>query len=404
MEKNISVIEISDTEIRLAVGYEKDGKVNLIHVAERSINGLMSGGEIIDFQTLSSIVASMREFKDETTKEKITINEATLLLPALGLNVFQSTKTTNVVSPYSLIAQIDIENAIALVEKENIPSGSKIIDIIPDAFILEKGRTFANPPINEKSKDVTVKAKIHTLPTNTVGDYKRVLEGARIGTRKMCVTPYALAELGKADKTIPASYILLDIGAEVTNVSLIGNGSVYQTVSFQCGSTALINQVSEKFQLSFDDALELLKRYGLDERKINFRPSIATAMINGISIEHDPQSLNFIIREFFKEEFFPKFDIAFETLMRGYPDNVKNLPVVFTGGLSEMFGFEVIAKEKFATNASIHKLAPKCIGARSSRWSAIVGAIYASSKYKGALSDTRVRNTELSRDKVQEQK
>ena len=90
--------------------------------------------------------------------------------------------------------------------------------------------------------------------------------------------------------------------------------------------------------------------------------------------------------------------------MKGYPDNIKNLPVVFTGGLSEMYGFEVFAKEKFTANASIHRLAPKSIGARSSKWSALVGAIYAFSKYKGALSDTRVRNTELSRDKVQEQK
>lgn len=401
MEKNISVIEISDTELRLAVGYEKDGKVNIIYVAERPTTGLISGGEIIDFQALSSILSSMREFKDETTKEKITINEATLLLPALGLNVFQSTKTTNVVSPYSLIAQIDIENAVALVEKENIPSGSKIIDIIPDAFILEMGRTFANPPINERSKDVTVKAKIHTLPANIVGDYKRVLEGSRIRARKMCVTPYALAELGKYDKEIPLSYILVDLGADVTNVSLVGNGSVYQTVSFQSGSTPLINQVSEKFQLSFDDALGLLKRYGFDERKINFKPSIATAMINGITIEHDPQSLNMIIKEFFSEEFFPKFDIAFETLMRGYPENVKNLPVVFTGGLADMYGFDIIAKQKFVANASIHKLVPKCVGARSSKWSAVVGAILASSKYKGALSDTRLRTPELSRDNKQ---
>ena len=404
MEKNISVIEISDTELRLAVGYEKEGKVNIIYVAERPIDGLVSGGQIIDFQALSQILSSMREFKDETTKQKITINEATLLLPALGLNVFQSTKTTNVVSPYSLIAQIDIENAIALVEKENIPNGSKIIDIIPDAFVLEMGRTFANPPINEKSKDVTVKAKIQTLPANIVGDYKRVLDGARMKIRKMCVSPYALAELGKADKEIPPSYILVDLGADITNVSLIGNGSVYQTVSFQSGSTALINQISEKFQLSFDDALGLLKRYGLDERKINFRPAIAEAMINGITIEHDPQTLNGIIKEFFDQEFFPKFDIAFETLMRGYPENVKNLPVVFTGGLADMYGFEQLAKQKFVSNTSIHKLMPKCIGARSSKWSAVVGAIFASSKYKGALSDTRVRTPDLSREKVQENK
>ena len=118
MEKYITSIEISNTQIRLAVGYVQDNKVNLIHVAERPITGLISHGEIVDFQTLSSILSSMREFKDETTKEKITITEATVVLPSFGLNVYQSSKTTNVVSPYSLIATIDIENVVSIVQKE----------------------------------------------------------------------------------------------------------------------------------------------------------------------------------------------------------------------------------------------------------------------------------------------
>ena len=162
MENYISAIEISDTEIRLAVGYVRENKVNLIHVSQRPIIGLVSHGEIIDFQTLSSIIASMKEFKDETTKEKITINEVTLVLPSLGLNVFQSSKTTNIVSPYLQIAQIDIENVVSLVQKEQIPQGSEIVDIIPDSFVLEKGRSFINPPINEKSNNITINAIIPT--------------------------------------------------------------------------------------------------------------------------------------------------------------------------------------------------------------------------------------------------
>ena len=74
MGRYISALEISDTEVRLAVGYLKDNKVNLIHVAERPIHGLVSHGEIVDFSTLASIISSMKEFKDASTKEKIVIN------------------------------------------------------------------------------------------------------------------------------------------------------------------------------------------------------------------------------------------------------------------------------------------------------------------------------------------
>ena len=399
MEKYISAIEVSDTEVRLAVGYVKNNKVNLIHVAERPIRGLVSHGEIVDFQTLSSIIASMKEFKDETTKEKITINEVTLVLPSLGLNVFQSVKTSNIVSPYSQIAQIDIENVVSLVQKEAIPGGSEIVDIIPDSFILERGRSFINPPINEKSNNITIKAKIHTLPTRVIQDYKRLLDNARMKVRRMCVSSYAICELAKYTSDIPDSYILVDIGADVTNLSLIGNSSPFETINVMSGASDLITSISNKFGLSYFDALELLKKYGLDERELTYKPVIATSMTNGLETKHDPESLNSLIRQFFNEEFFYKFDNAFETLMKGYPDNVKNLPIVFTGGLTKMFGFEGLVKNKFETNASLHYLEPECIGARDTSFSAIIGAIFASSKYKGTLSDTRVKATQLQRVK-----
>ena len=103
------------------------------------------------------------------------------------------------------------------------------------------------------------------------------------------------------------------------------------------------------------------------------------------------------VNEFFKEEYFDKFDTAYATLMKSYPDNVKNLPIVFTGGVTSMVGFEGLAKEKFSSNASIHYLQPDCIGARDNKFNATVGALYASSKYKGSLSDTRMKTAQLQR-------
>ena len=400
MENYIIALEISDTEIRLAVGYVTENKINLIHVAKRPIIGLVSHGEIIDFQTLSSIISSMKDFKDETTKEKITINEVSLVLPSIGLNVFQSSKTTNVVSPYSLIAQIDIENVVSLVQKEAIPNGSEIVDIIPDSFVLEKGRSFINPPINEKSNNITIKAKIHTLPARIVSDYKRVVEKSGMKVRRLCVNSYAICELAKYSENIPQSFILVDIGADITNITLIGNSAPFETVSFMCGAAELINKVGEKFGLSYSDAIDLISKYGLDERPLTYKPVIATTFVNGLETQHDPESLNVIIKEFFFEEYFGKFDVAFDTLMKGYPDNVRNLPIVFAGGLTKMFGFDGLVKEKFKSNTSIHSLEPTCIGARDTSYSAIIGAIFASSKYKGSLSDTRLKSNQLERNKV----
>lgn len=397
MEKPITVIEISDTQIRVAVGFANNDKINIVHVAERPITGLISHGEIIDFQTLSQILSSMREFKDETTKEKFIISEATIVLPALGLNVFQSEKTTNVVSPYSLIATIDIENVVSLVHKEAVPSGSEIIDIIPDSFVLEMGRSFIYPPINEKSNNITINAKIHTLPTRIVSEYKRVVEAAHISVRRLCVSSYAISELARHIPDMPSSYILVDMGAEISNISLIGNNTPFETISFTSGGNDLVKRIVENLGVSSDDALDMLKKYGLDERPLSYKPTIGTAYLGAEVRNYEPAALNMIIKQFFLEEYFNQFDVVYTNLMKNYPEAVRNLPVVFTGGLSKMYGFENLAKTKFANNQSIHYLEPDNFGARDARFSALVGAMYVASKYKGALSDTRAKTIELQR-------
>lgn len=402
MENFTTVIEITDTQIRIAVGNEKDGKINLTHVAERPIKGLISQGNILDFQTLSQILLSMREYKDESTKEKAVINEATVVLPSFGLQIFQSQKTTNVVSAYSTVDKIDIENVVSLVNKENVPSGSEIIDIIPDSFVLDMGRTYLLPPTNEKSNSITINAKIHTLPTRIVSEYKRVVEASRIKVRRLCVSSYAMTELSKHISDIPASYFLVDMGAEITNVSLVGNHIPFQTISFVKGGNDLVNRIVENMKISNEEALDLLKKYGLDERPLTYKPIISTSSSDGTVHKYDPTILNLIIKQFFMEEFFNEFDVSFEQLTKSYPETVKQLPVVFTGGLSKMVGFESLAKAKFANNSSIHYLEPKTIGARDSRFSALIGALYVSNTYKGALSDVRTKGQELSRSKDDE--
>ena len=215
----------------------------------------------------------------------------------------------------------------------------------------------------------------------------------------MAVNSYAICELAKYCKDIPPSFILVDIGADLTNVTLIGNSAPFETVSFTTGASTLINKVGEKFGLAYSDALELIAKYGLDERELSYKPVIATTFVDGLETQHDPESLNSIIKEFFSEDYFVKFDNAFDTLMKGYPDNVRNLPIVFAGGPTKMFGFDGLIKEKFVSNASIHYLEPECIGARDTSYCAIIGAIFASSKYKGSLSDTRLKSNQLERNK-----
>ena len=108
MEKRIAVIEITNREVRLIIGDIVNDKPVVLYQTSRPITGLIARGEIIDETTLSQIIASVGNIADEKMKTRLRVSEATLILPPSGLSVYQTEKTTNVVSSNSIIESIDI--------------------------------------------------------------------------------------------------------------------------------------------------------------------------------------------------------------------------------------------------------------------------------------------------------
>ena len=391
MEKRLAIIEISNREVRLVIGNVVNDKPVILYQTSRPITGLISRGEIQDFNTLTQIVASLANIEDAAIKTRLRVTDATIILPASGLSVFQADKTTNVVSSTSIIETIDIQNVISLVMKEAIPGGNEIVDIIPDYFITETGK-FQQPPVGEKSNFLRLKSKVHTLPHRIVSQYRQVVEQAGIRPKRLFVAPYGIIELAKQANEFPKDYFLVDMGAQVSNISLVGNHSLYASMSFTLGGEDLVEFVAQEMQISNDEAREIVELYGINERQLTYKPIIAKAIINGVQVKYGPDDLNRIIIDFFSESYFKQLDVVIEQIIADYSkDNLASLPIVFTGGFSSLHGFDKLAKEKFSSNQSLHYLEPDALGVRNPSFSALVGALLASSKYKGTLSDQRAR-------------
>ena len=397
MERRLAVIEISNREVRLIIGNVVNDKPIILYQTSRPVTGLLSRGEIVDFQTLTQIISSLANIADANIRLRFHVSDATIILPASGLSVFSADKTTNVVSSTSIIEKIDIQNVISLVTKEPIPGGNEIVDIIPDYFITEGGK-YQDPPVGEKSNFLRLRSKVYTLPERIVQQYKQAVEQAGIRAKRLFVAPYGIIELAKQSNEFPKDYFLVDMGAEVSTISLVGNQSLFGSTSFTLGGDDLVNFVAQEMQIGNDEARELVELYGINERTLSFKPIIASSIINGVQVNYGPDDLNRIIADFFTTYYFKQFDVVMNQIINDYArDNISSLPIVFTGGFSSLHGFDKIAKEKFTGNQSIHYLQPEAIGARSPSLSALVGALLASSKYKGSLSDQRARVAQVER-------
>ncbi len=385
MEKLTACFEISSGSIKVLIGYELGGQPVVLLRKQKPLPGLIREGQINDPNGLIRALAELHTVDDEVARLRVSISEVCLILPPIGLVVYESDKTTNVVSPTNEIAKIDLSNVISLVKKEPIPGGNTIIDIIPDEFVLDNGSRYENPPLGVKSTSLTVRAKIHALSETVSTTYGRLISQAGFRVKKASVSTYCIAELFKTYNDLPKSYILVDMGARLTTVSLIGEGSPYSSASFYNGGDDLTEDIATAFDCATEAAEKLKCEYGFREKVRAYEPPLPLGDDRVHPEQFYQNHLNDVISAHF-ESYGAVLANAVSSLLGRYGNRFDALPIVFTGGASRLHGLPKFMEKTFPHREAYFPL-PRSIGARDASYSALLGLLLTSGKYVGSLED-----------------
>jgi len=400
VSKKTAVLEISNDSAKFAIGYAIGGQAVLIYKTERPIKGLLKNGFISDPKGLLDIIKEFAHIEDEGALLKINAQNLSIIVPPLGLQIYQNTKVTNVVSPQSLIDQIDITNLNSLLMKDPIPNGNVIVDIIPDSFDLDNGKSFANPPLGERSNSIAIHAKIHTLPGSLVHDYRTVVEAAGFRVKDLSVAPYCACQLLASDKAMPENYLLLDMGARLTTLTMIGATAPYSSLFFPKGGDDLTEAIANSMGLSFVEAENIKQDYGFENRVTKFENPVAVSVDSlGKKNKFYQKSLNAVIENYF-EDFNAHLLNAIGKILSRQPANqiLQTMPIVAIGGGSSLRGLsELIAPS--IPGRKFLPYVPLTVGVRDPRYVNILGLMIAESHYRGTLEENYHGVSSLSRER-----
>jgi cell division protein FtsA len=402
MEKPIAVIEFTSRSIRLVVGFVIDEEVYVLYALDKPIGRLIQNGEITSVKALNEEVKTIASVSDSSAKLKIKITNAVLGLPPLGLEIFQTKQITNAVSEEGKIENIDIKNLNNIIYKEKIPHNNSLVGIIPEQFILDQDRIFKNAPVGEISNTITVLAKVHTLPKHIVEDYKTSLIDGGISLKRTFVSPFGVAELLANYKNVPADYILVDIGARITTVSLVGKKQLYGSTYFMWGGDYITDKIAREFNIDETDAEKYKIMYGYDRREMNFKAPVCTSEDeNGLPIKHSVEEMNIIVKSEL-DHFVKKLNIAIDELLKDYESSYKTLPMIVIGGGSQLHGLKEYMEPKVQSK-TVDMIVPKTIGTRNPSFFTCLGLIKANSKYPNIIDDGHLHISKVTRNSPSEE-
>jgi len=372
--------------------------------------GLGGYGEEVIYRGFSYVPFNSNQIKNidnlnptEDNDIRYSLDNVTLIIPPIGLEIYESEKTTNVVSPTSLVDRIDIENVISLIQKETIDAGKEIVDIIPDFFIVNKDECSLEPPVGKTSQEVTVHAKVHVMLKRVLDSYRNLAAAAGITVKRIIVSPYAVTTFARNSGKLPKEYLLVEMGAQLTNVTLVGCHVPYSTANIFMGGNDLSLAISEKFEIPEHEATRIKELYGYNLHELVFEPTITSKEgVDGGVVEYKQSDLNHAIELFFRDQYFKEIKTAIRALLQGVSASALTLPIVFTGGLEKLRGFKKLAENEFKENNGLFFLESDVAGLRHPRNIGIIGSMLFTCTYKGSLSDQRVRVQSVTRSKRHE--
>ena len=263
---------------------------------------------------------------------------------------------------------------------------------------MDRDRNSLRAPIGDFSSTLTINAKVHKLPSHIHSNYLKALNSAGINAKACSVAPLAAAEYLKTNPDVPNDYLLVDIGSDMTTVSLIGGQKLWSSCFFEWGGHNITDAIVRNFGISHSEAEKIKIIYGIDERNMEFRTSIfKKENEDSSSIEVFSDDLNSVIKSEL-DRFLKQLDSALSELLKDQDQSLRSLPIILVGGGSNLNGLVNYILPKISSE-SAKVVNPKTLGVRDATFLNCLGMIMANHKYPNVFDENNPKLPKLTREK-----
>lgn len=383
--KNSRILEITSSYVKFVVGYVSKNVPHLIYCKKVPITGLISDGRIVNREKLIEVLKQFRNINDPVLDIRMEPNAVSLVLPSLGVKVYEDMKASGTIgdgqeSGVKKVAHIDVNNVLTLIRGTQIGDGNVLIDIAPSLYVANKNG-YKEPPFGVEATQLTIKAKLYTLPADILNSYTQVVQEAGFRILKSSVAVYCASQLVSVTPNAPKSYVLLDIGSNLTTMSLIGENETYNSRFIKSGGFEISKRIAQKFNIPFQIANDLKEKFGYDTSIHKFETPIFVGVNNDNNkIKIYQTDVNAVIKDYFAE-FLRALKLSFDQLGFSEGQTYGSLPILITGGTSRIRGLSSIFSEEF-NKRKIQLFLPNVIGARDPGFTNALGMIIVESKQK----------------------
>ncbi len=253
-------LDIGTSKVSLVVGEVNNfNQIEIICNASHKCNGIKKS-KIIDEDEVALAVSKVIEEAEAETELKI--NSSYVTIPGKYVTIVQNSITKEAKDKYAGISVKDVSSSIMQVKDVEVPEGKTIIDIVPDCFILEDGKSVTDP-VGNLSSNFTLNAQVLLADKDYVKQLINIFRKAGLDIDGLVPVTLAERNVMLDNNELNDNVMLLDIGAGNTEIGVFeGNGFIY-TDTIPLGGDSITSDIALVLNISEEEAEKLKKQYGL---------------------------------------------------------------------------------------------------------------------------------------------
>ncbi len=268
MKDYVIAVDVGSGFVKAALGYRAPQGIHLMSVVEEKSVGIERGLITDGPRASETIKRAIEKLYDKTDVEKFEY--LTVIAGIAGKAIFSSNNVEGMISlrENKPIDEKDVEKVLEQAKTmANIPNDHEIVYIHPHIFIVDKPETgTVKNPIGMHGKSLKVRAYIISIDSSVLRNYKSVFHNADIDDVNFYFNPIVESYGILLPEDRGEGSILIDMGKDLTLMTIWSRDSIYYTSVLEKGVSQLITrEFARGLGITRDMAEELTRKFYITE-------------------------------------------------------------------------------------------------------------------------------------------
>lgn len=256
MHNYIAGIDLGSQSINVALASHNDDNISYKYLGRVNSGGIEKG-QVTDLNLLSNSIKTCINSINET----YDVNNIDWSVGINNQNVKWSlvSGTSYIKNGYGLITESDINDTLLTCQENAARDNEKIIYMCPVKYYVD-GICQLKQPIGKTAEELKIDAICFSIKSDEFFNIKNALMLSGIKKFKLSISSFELNNLVLNDSTLSKNVLMIDVGAELTNVFQFDNNNLIYMDTIPIGGQSITSDLSicGKIDLNTADEIKML--------------------------------------------------------------------------------------------------------------------------------------------------